>query len=290
MPILSGIFSGLTIFFVILALFSKPRQSTLRKDQNNQDDWLYSNFFESMYDIFCGSADPVAVSKALGLEYDKYMINCNIIGREPNFKMECMMRIVGTISFVLGIILSIVFFSPFPIILGIAAFVLLVTRITKTAESSATLKKHKLVQDLPRFVDLLLSALEINMPVELAIIKTAENIPCVVSDELKSSLAEMQMGAKSWQQALEDIAHKYEIDLFSDFVLDIITAYNKGVSITASVTRQSYEIKQNALLTAKERTAKMTTTILAPIVMFKIVPLMVIMMLPIIQTITTTFG
>jgi len=283
-------FVGFVVLLVFLAAFSRQKTSKLTKGASGKDEWLYSNLLEKLYTAIFNNTDPIKTSKALGLEYDKYMINCNIIGKEPNFKKECMMRLIGVFTFFFGLLMAIILFNALPMIIGIAVFVLMVTRVTKSVEGAAKNKKSRLKQDLPRFVDLFLSALEVGLPVETAIIETAESIPCVISDELKNSIAEMKMGGKSWNQALEDIAHKYEIDIFSDFVLDIITAYKKGVSVTESVARKSYEIKQSALLAAKERTAKMSTEILVPVVVFKILPLLVLMMIPILMQITSTFG
>ena len=281
---------GIIIFIVIIVLFSKQKVSQLSKNETNQDEWLYSNLLEKIYIALFNKKDPIVISKALGLEYDKYMINCNIANKAPNFKKECMMRIIGYFAFFLGVILSALLFNIIPLCIGGASFVLLVTRVTKTVEATVKAKRTRLQNDLSRFVDLFLSALEVGLPIETAIIETAESVPCVLSDELKASLAEMKIGAKSWSKALEEIAHKYEIDIFSDFVLDIITAHNKGVSITDSVARKSYEIKQSSLLLAKEQTAKLNTKILIPVILFKLGPLLMLLMIPIVYQIMNTFG
>lgn len=287
---MTGLSAGLSVFFLVLASFSKQKKSQLSRGEEENGIWLYSNLLETLYDLLFGKAEPLNVSRSLGLEADKYMRNCNIVGKTPNLKKECMMRLIGTVAFVLGLILSLVFFNLIPFGAGTLCFLLMVTRVTHQVQSAADEKKDALIRALPRFIDLFLSALEVHLPPDVAIIATANAVPCVASDELKQTFAEMKIGAKSWQQALEDIAHKYEVDAFSDFVLDIITAEKKGVSITESVRRQSYEIRQTTLLRAKEKTAKMSTTILIPVVIFKLLPLIIIMMLPIAIQILRTFG
>jgi len=285
---------GLSFLIMFLLLFSKKEKHTISQadttDYDNPDEWLYSNFLVKLYNAMFSRFDPVELSKKLGLEYDKYMINCNIIGKTPNFKKECMMRILGLVLLFVGIFLSVVFFNVIPLILGMGAYLLLVSAVTRKVASEAERKRNAIVLDLPRFLDLLLSALEANLPIDIALVKVVENAPCTLSSELKVTIAEMQIGAKNWQQALEEVAYKYEIDLLSDFVLDVITSYNKGLSVAEAIARKTISTKQSALLHAKERVAKTTTSILVPIVIFKIIPLLAIMLIPIAIQILTGFG
>jgi tight adherence protein C len=111
---------------------------------------------------------------------------------------------------------------------------------------------------------------------------TAESIDGILSEELLKALVVTELGTSNWQDSLYDIAQKYEIDSFSDFVLDIVTAFQKGSDITESVERQSRNIKSSTLLGAKEQAAKVTSLILIPVVVFKMIPLMIILFLPVI--------
>lgn len=280
LPVISGLYGGAAALLVLL-FGSMPKKSLL----NDGQEWLFHNFFERLFVSIFNETDPAKIAMAFGLEYDKYMLDCSIIGKEPNMTREAMMRVVGVFLFVLGIPISVILMNPIPIFLGIIAYYTLAAGIPRSVHSKAEQKKGQLVQEMPRFVDLLLSALEIGLPIENAIQETMEAVPCVLSQELKSSFAEAQIGAKNWQQALETIAQKYELDILSDFVLDIITSYNKGVSVKDAVARESFEVRQTALLTAKEKTAKMTSVILAPLVVFKMLPLVIIMMAPIVMEI-----
>lgn len=279
---------GVAIAIIVFMAASVPKRSRLSADGN---EWLFEHFFSKLYNALFGpSTDPVKISKALGLEYDKYMLDCVIIGHKPDFQIETMKRIVGTFVFFFSLPVTIIFYNPVPLVVGILAYLLLCSYTVRSVHSAAERKKQRMVNEMPRFVDLLLSALEINLPIETAIIQTAENVPCLLSDELKATFAETKLGAKNWQQALEAIAEKYEIDQLSDFVLNIITAYNKGVSVTEAVSREAYAVRQNALLAAKEKTAKMTSGILFPLLIFKILPLLILLMVPIMIQALSFYG
>lgn len=279
---------GVAIAIIVFMAASVPKRSRLSADGN---EWLFEHFFSKLYTALFGpSTNPIKISKALGLEYDKYMMDCAIIGKEPDFQIETMKRIVGTFAFFFSLPVTIIFYNPVPLVVGVIAYLLLCSYTVRSVHSAAEAKKQRMINEMPRFVDLLLSALEINLPIETAIIQTAENVPCLLSDELKATFAETKLGAKNWQQALEAIAEKYEIDQLSDFVLNIITAYNKGVSVTEAVSREAYAVRQNALLAAKEKTAKMTSGILFPLLIFKILPLLVLLMVPIMIQALSFYG
>lgn len=286
LKVIAGLY-GFFIALVVLIFLTKPQNSRLNQKRN---EWLFENFFEKLYDAIFGDADPLHICKQCGLKYDEYMFDCNIVGKIPNLKKEAMMRVVGLFSFVLSLPISVVLYSPAPLLVGCAIYFLLCSYPVRSTHSAAERKKTRLISEMPRFVDLLLSALEINLPIEIAITQTADSVPCVLSEELKTTFAETKIGAKNWQQALESIAQKYEIDQLSDFVLNIITAFNKGVSVTDAVSRELYSMRQTALLTAKERTAKMTSSILFPLLVFKIIPLIILLMTPIMIEAMSFYG
>ena len=110
----------------------------------------------------------------------------------------------------------------------------------------------------------------------------------LLSEEFLASIADTQMGASNWQEALEKLSEKYAIDSLSDFVLDLINTFNKGASILDSVERQSKDIKKNNLLTMKENASKLSNTILIPILIFKIFPVLALIIIPIIQQLNST--
>ena len=147
----------------------------------------------------------------------------------------------------------------------------------------ATERKDQLLHELPRFLDLLQTALYINLPVEEAITITARSLEgTVLSEEFQDAMSDVKLGARDWQGALEKIAKKYDIDEFSDFVLDLTISYHKGLNIYDMVTRRGKDLKQSNLFLMREKAAKLTNTILLPITLFEMAPLLILMMLPII--------
>jgi tight adherence protein C len=283
--------AGLTMLTAVVAFFSRKEKRGIAGDA----ECLWDRGFEKLYDALFASP-PETVGKALGLEYDKYILNCMIIRRTPNLKKEVSVRTIASLAFLLSFAGSAVLFavtgsylSVLPLIAGILVYTAGPVQTVNGVESRAKFKKRMLVADLPRFADLLHTVLDIGVPIDSAIKMTAKRLPGTLSDELLDAMSEHEMGAKSWQEALEDLARRYEADAFSDFVLDVVTSYAKGVSVSDAVARKSTEMKQESILMAKEKTARMSNTVLLPVTLFKIMPLLLIMIIPVILQIMNNF-
>ena len=279
MEIAIAVFTGITVFLLILLI------ATLLSKENI----ILINKEKLTVDHMCNriiKTEPEVLADKLGIQTDKYMFNCNLLGIEPNLEKLIITRILSVVITVLGILMAILLNTPI-----ISLFIGLVTTVitilvflapTATINDHAQKKKEQFESEIPRFLDLFQTAIKINLPVATAIKMTAESIDGILSEELLKALVVTELGTSNWQDSLYDIAQKYEIDSFSDFVLDIVTAFQKGSDITESVERQSRNIKSSSLLGAKEQAAKVTSLILIPVVVFKMIPLMIILFLPVI--------
>ena len=269
----------LTVIMFALVDFNSRRSGGRRQGRGA----LFDAWEESVYDTFFKGKDPGAVSRSFGFDGDEYIKNCDIARIKPNLKAVITHKVLGLLLVLGG---AVAFFATKNFYLSA---VMLLTGLflyelrTRQAKTQAAKRAESLRRDLPRFADMLEMGLSINMPVEQAIVLTAQYMPeSVLADEFNDSIAEMQMGAKAWQDALKGIAIRYDCEDFSDFVLSLVTAYEKGVSIAQAVHEKSKDMKRSTMLLVKERANRMNSTILFPIVIFKLLPLLAIMMLPII--------
>ena len=141
-----------------------------------------------------------------------------------------------------------------------------------------------MADDVPRFMDLLKTEVEA-LPIEIAINALCDKMDCLLTRELSKALHEMELGSNSWIGALEQIAEKYDVDTLSSLVLDITTAYTKGVSVAGAIRRKSAEIRATSILKYKEEASAMTSKILIPVIAFQFMPLMVLVLYPVIASI-----
>lgn len=194
-----------------------------------------------------------------------------------------MKKVLGYLSLVLFGLLGLLLANVYIIFLAVLLAVPLIFFPTQQVVKAAKIKKFRMIEELPRFIDLFGTALMIGMPVEEAILTTAKSLPdLLLAGEFLKAIAETRLGVYDWQAALERMSRKYEVDVLSDFSLELINSYNKGVPIADAVARKSKDIKQSNLLTMKERATKLTSTILLPVLVFKVLPLLALLCIPVI--------
>jgi tight adherence protein C len=198
-------------------------------------------------------------------------------------------KLCGFAIVAVGCLVGVFMRNPIVMVVGLVIAFPFIALPIHFVESAAEKRRFVVADELPRFLDMLHTALIMGFPVDQAIEITAQNLRgTILAEELLKTLAETKVGAYSWQEALERLASMYGVDTLSDFVLDITNAYKLGSSITESVARKSKDIKQSNLVAMKERASKLTNTILFPILFFKIVPIIALMGVPIVVQLQAT--
>lgn len=266
------------IIFLTAMQYSKSNKHSVY-GKNNPDDWLFHNFYLKVYSAFFGIKEPEDVSIKLGINIEKYYKNCQLTRTRPNAKRLIVNTIYGFAAFLVSILLSLLV-SPVFAALGVFLFFYLVFFEQQRLNSKAEEMKEQVAAELPRFLDILQTELIVGLPIETSIYIICEKFDSLISREFLEALNEMELGISGWQQALEKVAAKYDIETLSDFVLDVSTSYMKGVSITDSVVRKTKEVKETHLLNIKERAGKTTNTMLIPMAIFQFIPLIVLIMFP----------
>lgn len=266
------------IIFLTAMQYSKSNKHSVY-GKNNPDDWLFHNFYLKVYSAFFGIKEPEDVAIKLGINIEKYYKNCQLTRTRPNAKKLIVNTIYGFAAFLVSIMLSLLV-SPVFAVLGVFLFFYLVFFEQQRLNSKAEEMKERVAAELPRFLDILQTELIVGLPIETSIYIICEKFDSLISREFLEALNEMELGISGWQQALEKVAAKYDIETLSDFVLDVSTSYMKGVSITDSVVRKTKEVKETHLLNIKERAGKATNTMLIPMAIFQFIPLIVLIMFP----------
>ena len=266
------------IIFLTAMQYSKSNKHSVY-GKNNPDDWLFHNFYLKVYSAFFGIKEPEDVAIKLGINIEKYYKNCQLTRTRPNAKRLIVNTIYGFAAFLVSILLSLLV-SPVFAALGVFLFFYLVFFEQQRLNSKAEEMKEQVTAELPRFLDILQTELIVGLPIETSIYIVCEKFDSLISREFLEALNEMELGISGWQQALEKVAAKYDIETLSDFVLDVSTSYMKGVSITDSVVRKTKEVKETHLLNIEERAGKATNTMLIPMAIFQFIPLIVLIMFP----------
>lgn len=277
----------ISIACIILLIDDKKRRQSIYYDPN---DWFFHDFNNKLFDIlFSKKADTddskiekaYDVAKKLGIDTAEYARNCYVAGiGDSGIKNVVIMRLYGLVllimSFVLFFLTGIIIL---PIICLIAAY-LLAFMPQKTPNSLAKRKRYQIEEELPRFVELLSIALQLKMPVDQAIRKTAEKINNSFSRELLEIMEKSNITAIGWVAALEDMTEKYEVPILNDFVLNIVSAYTKGVDIYESVVEQLASMKKQHLNNLTARAKTLDNKIMIPIMAGVLFPIIIMIIVP----------
>ncbi len=160
----------------------------------------------------------------------------------------------------------------------------------KKLDKKAIERKIQIENELPRFLDLLKPELEIGMPIETAIYFICQKFQSLLSEELLFSMQEMKLGISGWNQAVENVAEKYDVETLNDFAMDISTSYKKVFRLYILLQGKQKEIRQTHLLMVKERASKATNTILMPIIFFQFMPMIGFIVFPLVMEAITGFN
>ena len=148
-------------------------------------------------------------------------------------------------------------------------------------------RREEIEDDLPRFLDLLEAELVVGLPIENAIYILCRKLPdMLLAREFMDSLNRMKLGADGWQDALTDMADRYNVETLSSFVLNITTAYRRGISITRTIETKNRDIKQSHIVSIRERSGKVTNAILLPTALLQLIPMVVFLLFPTLVTLT----
>ena len=273
---------GAAIFISVIGIFSLVYQcntKTSRKVKENPSEWLFYNFRHKAYLAFFGEKDSDEVALRFGIKIEQYHKNCALIRKDPESEKIVIHYIYGIMCFLLTVLFS-VFFNPLFILLGFLMFFYFTMYEIEKTKLKAEEMRSQVRSELPQFLDLLTTELEVGLPIDSAISILCQKYESLLSREFLESLNEVKLGASGWQMALEKVAEKYDIDILSDFVLDITVAFNKGVSVAHSVIQKTKDIKQKNLLDIREKVGKTENTILIPIALFQFIPMLVFILLP----------
>ena len=250
------------------------------------NDWLFSGFHETVYHFFFRK-DPAGM--VLGIDLSKYEKACSVLHIRPEMERIIAMRLEGLFLMLFCMILSYLSASistmvPFLFLFsGLGLLFLLgiypLARIKKEAS-----ERIRLIQDdLPRFVILLEKAMD--LPVDQAILITAGKFRSPLSKDLIQGFHEASLGVSGgWQKTLITLAKQYSITEFSSLVLDILNAYNNGSDIREAVTRKGKELEQSQLYSIEEKDSKIRTLVFIPVILFKLIPVTVLLILPMVMS------
>ncbi len=276
--VMVGLFLLISIIGIAALIYRSTNKRT-RYKRDNPNDWLLYRFGDKAYNAIFGDAYPEDTATKLGIDIEEYWRNCIIVGVEPDIKGLVIDYIYGIILLIFNCVLGFLVHPAF-FFVGIVMLYVFMMKKRSEVKSKANEKRRIVARDFPRFISLLSAELDVGLPIDIAIDIISHKFDSLISREFLQSINNVQLGAYAWQDALYKVAEKYELDMLTDFVMDVTTAFNKGVSIADTVRTRVKDTKDKRLYMVKERAAKAENEILIPIAILQFIPLLVYILLP----------
>ena len=273
------------LFFIggIVAYDKNIKGRTLNKKDSS--DWLLSEMQDTVFKVFYGKNDDETLA---GIDRNLYERYCKVLHIESNYEKLVTKRLEGGLLLIICMALAYSFFKHNQIIvslilaiIGMGAFYFLWIIPYGQVKNAAENRLYEIQNELPRYLSLLEKALD--LPVDQAMLITAQNFPSPLSEDIITSITKVNLGADGWGTTLVDLARVYDIEVFSDFILEIVNSYEQGVNIRHLVERKISEVEQSRLFAVEAHDAKIKTLIFLPVIIFKVMPLMVLICMPLVS-------
>lgn len=255
---------GIITVFVSLKIYdkSKVKLRGMQTDDNSSSSFKVMNWLVR-----------------LGVDIDTYRNNCIFVNKKPDYSTYLIALIFAVIAIVVGLVSSCLgqyIIGSLFILFGTAAYF-----STKKLDADVKSKKERIKNDIPRFLDLFVTALKVGMPTPNAIRITAESVDCDLSEQLLICLRDSDLKSNEWTDELTDLSRRLEISELSTFTLSLNNSYIRGTDIVSDMQNLSETMGRERLLDYKDKASKAENTIMIPIFLCKLVPLIVFLLIPV---------
>jgi tight adherence protein C len=193
------------------------------------------------------------------------------------FAAGLLMLIGGVVSLKIGIVMMFMF----SIIGGLAPSFWLRHRIK--------VRREQVTNDLPDLLDLMTISVAAGLGLEQAMQVSSARFESPVSDELRLTLREMELGL-SRRDALENMKLRTDIDDLVTFTVVLSQADALGLPIGRVLEAQANEMRDKRRQRAREKAAKVPIKILFPLAFCFLPAILVIVLGPVVGPIKHAFG
>lgn len=276
-------FVVLAIYFVMITVaivLYQRKQKTRKLVRTDDDRWLFSDFYRSIYHLFYPHAKSDKICSISRKEYERY---CKIIHIKEDYENIVGQRTTALICLIGCLVLAYVLRSSTSamiafLVIGTIAFYFLWIMPYSTIKSQVEKRLFHIVDDMPRFLSLMEKAMD--LPVDQAMITTARKFKSPLSEDIIDSINKVSLGADGWETTLTNLAKLYDLEDFSDLILEIVNSYDQGLNIRPVIQRKAYEVEQKRMLSVEEHDTRIKNLVFIPIIMLKVVPMMILVALP----------
>ena len=277
---LIAILASASIILFILAAGSWIIDRKSENSLSGDTESVFSYFPERMFSVFYHDKTPEEIATGMGLDVREYYQNCRIAKETPDllhFVMHITFGIaICVVSLLLGLMTNIAV-----VLIGILTFYYIGYYPYQRLKEKVQRYRAEVADRLPAFLGLLKTELAIGLSIENAMLLIADRQNTRLAQEIKLVARKAELGSSGWVEALGEMAADYDIETLKTFVMNVKSAYEKGVSVAETIDRTAKDIRESHLLHVEEEAGKTTNYIIVPVVFLNLLPLILFMMIPV---------
>ena len=146
----------------------------------------------------------------------------------------------------------------------------------------AALKKRNqsIIDELPAFIERSYMCMESGANLRQALEMIADTSDSVLGKEFKQAFTLADYGT-GWERELEAMAKRIQVEALQDFVVDIITANAKGISVTETLKEEAEHINTIRRSHSMMAIGALETRVMLLVMVFSLIPTMGVLLLPV---------
>ncbi|XBX10717.1 type II secretion system F family protein (plasmid) [Enterocloster clostridioformis] len=294
MSVLGAMLSSLIVAFFIAVFSTEKIDLAGRLDRSKVKELVdeadrsasisntgYGTFYKNVFEKHLGDAGIRRLAGILGMDLDGTQEQIELAGLGEKFSAQELlsMKFLGLCGVVLfggiGGLRQDIFF------IGLGGILFLLGYLIPQNKIKEALKKrnNKIINELPGFIERTYMCMESGANLKQALEMIADSSDGVLGREFKTALTMANYGT-GWERELENMASKIQVEALQDFVVDVIMANSKGISVTDTLREEAEHINIIRRANAMETIGRLETKVTMLSMVFSLIPAMGVLMFP----------
>lgn len=294
MSILGALLSSLIVAFFVSAFSTEKIDLAGRLDRSkvqelmDEPDWGmgisetgYGKFYKNIFEKHLGNTGIRRLAGMLGMDLASLQDQIELAGLREKFSAPELlsMKFLG----LCGVILfgGIGAWSQDILYIALGGIIFLLGCLIPQNKIKEALKKrnHAVINELPGFIERTYMCMESGANLKQALEMVADSSDGVLGREFKTALTMANYGT-GWERELETMASKIQVEALQDFVVDVIMANSKGISVTETLREEAEHINAIRKANSMEAIGHLETKVTMLSMVFSLIPAMGVLMFP----------
>lgn len=295
MSVLGAVMAGLIIAFLISIFSSEKVDLAGRLDKTRVRDLIdespgashisntrYGTFYRKVMRKRIGDKGIRKLAQLFGMDLSALQENIELAGMKEKISAEEIVSIKfwglcgGVLFGGAGILYQDMMYVMAGGVIFFAGFMLPQDKI----KGELKRRNASIIDELPGFIERTYMCMESGANLRQALEMMTETSGGVLGREFKAAFALADYGT-GWERELELMGERIHVEALQDFVVDIIMANSKGISVTDTLKEEAEHINTIRRSNAMMAIGALETRVMLLVMVFSLVPTMGILMLPV---------